>query len=787
MKTILIVIALLCSVNIAYASEPEKTSPAAAILEGKIESMGDFVPFATVYLKGTSIGTSSDANGIFKLTNIPAGQHTIIFSAIGYKPLQKLHTFQTGEHIKLMVEMETDHIGIEQVVISSNRNAQSRRDAASIVNSINPNLFERMQSVTLSEGLNFTPGLRMENNCQNCGFSQVRMNGLEGPYVQILINSRPVFSGLAGVYGLELIPVNMIERVEVIRGGGSAMFGSNAIAGTVNLITKDPVSNSFSLSSSYGLTGMEMQNSGAQSDYNLNFNSSLVSEDYQSGLSIYGFHRQRNPFDANNDTYSELSSIANSTMGARVFQRTGNRGKFSLDYFNINEYRRGGNRFDLPLHEADIAESTTHKINSASVTFDQLFKETDKISAWISAVGVDRGSYYGANQDLSAYGQTDDISVSAGGQYVRNFNDFVFAPATIIFGAEWNYNHLNDEKKGYYDYESGIHVGNTEVADQRINSGAAFMQSEWNLQPFMLTAGIRLDSYHIDDLLWKSERVSGNVFSPRISILYHANENLQFRTAYASGFRAPQIFDEDLHIETSGARKVLHRNAANLKQETSESFTASLNFSNQTLHWQYQFLVEGFITLLKNPFSNEYGIPDENGLVIYTRMNAEDGAIVQGVNLEFNASPSRRLQLQSGFTFQKSTFEKPQEFEEKRFFRSPSRYGFASLNYSPGSGFSLSATGSYTGPMLVPYFGPRAENPGNGVLLTSPSFCDAGIKLSYDIPISKTVKMQINTGVRNIFNSYQNDFDMGINRDPAYIYGPASPRSIYFGLKFGSF
>ncbi len=779
--------ALLCSVNIAYASGPDKTSPAAAILEGKIESMGDFVPFATVYLKGTSIGTSSDANGNYKLTNIPAGQHTIIFSAIGYKPLQKLHTFQTGEHITLMVEMETDHIGIEQVVISSNRNAQSRRNAASIVNSINPNLFERLQSVTLSEGLNFTPGIRMENNCQNCGFSQVRMNGLEGPYVQILINSRPVFSGLAGVYGLELIPVNMIERVEVIRGGGSAMFGSNAIAGTVNLITKDPVSNSFSLSSSYGLTGMAMQNSGAQSDYNLNFNSSMVSEDYQSGMSIYGFHRKRNPFDANNDTFSELSSIANSTMGARVFQRTGNRGKFSIDYFNINEYRRGGNRFDLPLHEADIAESTTHKINSGSVTFDQLLKESDKISAWISAVGVDRDSYYGANQDLSAYGQTDDISVSAGWQYVHSFNKLVFAPATIISGAEWNYNHLNDEKKGYYDYESGTHFGNTEVADQRINSGAAFMQGEWSLQPFMLTTGIRLDSYHIDDLLWKSERVSGNVLSPRISILYHANENLQFRTAYARGFRAPQIFDEDLHIETSGARQVLHRNATNLKQETSESYTASLNFSNHTLYWQYQFLIEGFITLLKNPFSNEYGIPDENGLVVYTRMNAEDGATVQGVNLEFNASPSRRLQLQSGFTIQKSAFKEPQEFEEKRFFRSPSRYGFASLNYSPGSGFSLSATGSYTGPMLIPYFGPRAENPGNGVLLTSPSFYDAGIKLSYDFPISKTVKMQINTGVRNIFNSWQNDFDTGINRDPAYIYGPASPRSIYFGIKFGSF
>jgi len=265
------------------------------------------------------------------------------------------------------------------------------------------------------------------------------------------------------------------------------------------------------------------------------------------------------------------------------------------------------------------------------------------------------------------------------------------------------------------------------------------------------------------------------------------SENLQLRTAYARGFRAPQVFDEDLHLETSGARQVLHRNDENLKQETSNSYTASLSYSRQTHYWQYQFLVEGFITRLQYPFANEFGTPDENGVVIYTRKNAEEGATVQGINLEFNASPTRRLQFQSGFTFQKSAFEEPQEFNEKRFFRSPSRYGFASLNYTPVQGFDVSVTTNYTGPMLVPYFGPRLPNPDQGELLTSGSFIDTGIKLGYNISITKFIKIQINAGVKNIFNSYQDDFDTGIERDPAYIYGPTNPRSIYFGLKFGSF
>ncbi|MFZ5428726.1 MAG: TonB-dependent receptor [Bacteroidota bacterium] len=785
MNFIILVIALLFNLDRNIPDGPVKNTPASATISGRVESMGEHVPFATIFLKGTSMGVSSDVNGDFRLMNVPPGERTIVFSAVGFKPVQRNISLDPGENLMLSVDLEIDNIGLEQVVISANRNAKSRREVTSIVNSINPKLFERMQSVTLSEGLNFAPGIRMENNCQNCGFSQVRMNGLEGPYSQILINSRPVFSGLAGVYGLELIPVNMIERVEVIRGGGSAMFGGNAIAGTINLITKDPVSNSFSVSTSYGATAYE-KNSGAP-DYNLNFNGSFVSDDNTSGLSFYGFHRKRDPFDANQDGFSELSSIENTTMGARVFQRTGNRGKISFDYFNIHEFRRGGNLFNLPLHESDIAESTTHKINSGSIAFDQLFRDSDKFSVWVSGVAVDRGSYYGANQDLSAYGQTNDISVSSGVQYVRAFSRLLFSPATLTSGAEWNFNRLEDTKLGYFDTESGTHTGNTGVADQQISGGSAFVQSEWMINPVMVTAGLRFDRYAIDDLLWKTETVTGNVLSPRLSLLLNLNRNLQLRTAFARGFRAPQIFDEDLHIETSGARQVLHRNDENLKQESSNSYTASLSYSIEALNWQYQFLAEGFVTRLNNPFANEYGEPDENGVVVYTRMNAEEGATVQGVNFEFNASPSRRLQLQSGFTLQNSRYEEPQEFGERRFFRSPSHYGYLSLTYDPRSPFTFSATGNYTGSMLVPYFGTRISDPEEGTLVSTRSFFDTGIKVSYDIRITQAIKLQVNTGLKNIFNAFQDDFDTGINRDPAYIYGPALPRSFYFGLKFGGF
>ena len=764
--------------------EDEKKPKTDAMLFGGIKSNGEHIPFATITIKGTTIGTAADVTGHFKMTDLPVGKQTVVISAVSFKTKEIKVLLISNKAVTILVELETDNIGIEQVIVSADRNERSRKETPTIVNSISAKIFERTQNVTLSEGLNFAPGLRMESNCQNCGFTQVRMNGLEGAYSQILVNSRPVFSGLAGVYGLELIPANMIERVEIIRGGGSAMYGSNAIAGTINLITKDPISNTFEISSTYGTTATG--NGDAASDYNLNFNGSFVSDDYKTGMSLFGFTRDRKPFDVNGDGFSEIAIIKNTTLGARVFQRVGNRGKLTFDYFNIDEYRRGGNNFELPKHEADITESVDHKINSGAVSFDLLMRESDKFSAFFSAQGISRGSYYGANKDLSAYGQTDDFTFSSGVQYIRQVEYLLFSPATIISGIEFNGSNLVDTKLGYYDIDDGLHYGNTIIADQSVSTQAGFLQSEWKLEKLVFTGGLRFDHYNITNYASDNDHITGNVFSPRISLMYNISDHLQFRTGFARGFRAPQIFDEDLHIETSGSRKVIHENDPNLKQESSNSFTASFDYTNHFNRWQFQFLAEGFYTKLMDPFVTEYGTPDEDGVVIYTRTNSEKGAIVKGINMELNASPSARFQIQSGFTIQSSKFEEQQEFDEMKFFRSPDSYGYMSMNYSPGFLFNIAVTGNYSGPMLVPYFGPDLSVPENGELRETGSFFDAGFKMSYDIKLTDVMKMEISGGVKNIFNSYQSDFDTGIDRDPAYIYGPISPRTIYFGVKIGN-
>ena len=183
-----------------------------ANIVGHVVSNNEHVPFATIIIKGTTYGVNTDETGHYMFVNLPVGTHIIKAQAIGFKPLEKEITIQSGETKEVNFILEEDILDLEEVVITADRSEIKRTESVNIVNTLSPKLFSSVQSVALIEGLTFSPGLRIENNCQNCGFSQVRMNGMEGPYSQILINSRPIFSGLAGVYGLELIPTNMIER-----------------------------------------------------------------------------------------------------------------------------------------------------------------------------------------------------------------------------------------------------------------------------------------------------------------------------------------------------------------------------------------------------------------------------------------------------------------------------------------------------------------------------------------------------------------------------------------------
>ncbi|WP_462279812.1 TonB-dependent receptor [Salinivirga cyanobacteriivorans] len=778
--------------SISVSALAQKESRTDANLVGHVTCCGEHIPFATILIEGTTIGTTTDETGHYRIMNMPVGEFTVTAQALGYAPKSVQIKMEAGQTKEIKFDLKKDVLNLEEVVVTGDRNKTNRRDASVIVSTISPKVFEFAQAATLSEGLDFSPGLRLENNCQNCGFTQVRMNGMEGPYSQILINSRPIFSGLAGVYGLELIPENMIERIEVVRGGGSALYGSNAIAGTINLILKDPITNSYEMDISRGSIGAGLEDANPSSDFTAKLNTSLISSDSKTGMALYGFYRKRAPFDANGDDFSELSDIKNTTIGSRMFHRFTNRNRVSFDVFHIHEKRRGGDKFNAPLHESTIAEAVEHRITTAALTYDQFFREHDKLSVFASGQKVDRDSYYGAERSMADYGYTQDFSYTTGAQYHLHLN-----LSEVTLGLENQGAWLKDKKLGYPDLENTEiniegndttitvpHTDNVTIADQQTNTFSAFGQYDITYEKLKVTAGVRFDHYMVKDYISKADK-SGNVISPRLTVKYDIFNYLQSRLSYSQGYRAPQIYDEDLHIETSTARKVLHENDPDLKQETSHSIMASLDFNKKIGNAYVGVLAEGFYTKLMDAFSNEFSDPDSTGTVTYTRVNADGGATVAGINIEVNVVPTEKLMFKGSFTYQSSKYENAQEFGETSFLRTPSDYGYLTIDYQAIKKLGFSLTGNYTGSMLVPYFGNTLPATSEGELRESNPFYDIGIKARFNWKLNGAT-MQFYGGVKNIFNSYQDDFDYGHDRDPGYIYGPGLPRMIYAGIKISN-
>ena len=751
---------LSCVSMSSYAVNPIKEGNMIAghvIVKGTEES----IPFATVMILGTNRGAVSNEEGQFEFRKLAAGKYTLRVQVMGYKTQEKTITVSAEATSVVHFQMEEVSFTTDEVVVSANRNEVSRKAAPVVVNVMSAKLFETVNSTDLAKSLNFQSGLRVENNCQNCGFPQVRINGLEGPYSQILINSRPIISALSGVYGLEQIPVNMIERVEVVRGGGSALFGANAVGGTINIITKDPINNSFQVAST-----MSNMNGKSWEQY-MGGNVSLVAKDNSYGIALYETYRNRNPYDADGDGFSELGKLNMNTFGMRAYYRPNYFSRINVEYHTTNEFRRGGNKFNLQPHEADITEQTKHIINSGGVSYDRYWGEKHKMSVYGSIQHTDRNSYYGAQKDMNAYGKTNDLTWVVGGMYVGNMDRCFFAPATFTGGVEYQSNSLHDVMTGYHrDMQQ----------DVRIAGG--FVQNEWRLNRWTMLVGARLDKHNLID---------HPIFSPRVNFLYKPNDNLQARLTYSTGFRAPQAYDEDLHVTAVGGEGVQIRLADGLREERSNSFSGSVDWSFPMGHWQSNILLEGFYTDLHHVFVLEDIGEDQNGDKIKERRNGS-GAKVYGVNLDAKVAHGREAQLQLGFTVQRSrynraevwTSEGEEEQTTKRMPRTPDYYGYFTFTSAPLKNFDFSLSGTYTGKMIVPHMAGYIEK---SRMEHTPQFMDLNLKLNYTFVLKDHIKMQVNGGVQNIFNSFQKDLDKGEFRDAGYFYGPTQPRTYFVGIK----
>ena len=754
---------LLCAVTTIVGHASALTD---AHITGHVVSCGDneHLAWATIRVVGTTYGTTTDATGHYFLKNLPEGTYTIEASSLGY--ITETHSVMVKRGVTLEVNfaLSENVLQLDQVVVTGSKSEVKRRNSSSLVNVVNHQLFDLVGAACLADGLNFQPGVRVENDCQNCGFTQVRINGLDGHYSQILMNSRPVFSALTGVYGLEQIPANMIDRVEVMRGGGSALFGSSAIGGTINIITKDPIINSAEVA--HTLTSIGVSGS---LDNNTTLNASVVNDNHRIGLFLYGQNRVRDGYDHDGDGFTEVPMIKSQTVGVRSFMRTSDYSKLSLEYHGTHEFRRGGDDIDNEPHNVMVAEQVDHNIQAADASFEAWTEEyRNRFNVYASMQNTRRKSYYGGDMDPNAYGRTHDLVVVAGGQYTHKFGNLLFMPAELVGGFEYNYNYLND-----------ITVGYDHNVLQEVNIYSAYLQNEWRTDRWGFLVGARLDKHSLID---------NAIVSPRANIRFNPSEKVNFRLSYSTGFRSPQAYDEDFHVAVVGGERVVTILAPGLKQESSNSVSFSADLYHTFGKVQTNLLLEAFYTDLRDVFAlRRLEQPDDKGNAVLERYNG-NGARVWGFNVEGKAIFSSHLQLQLGATLQQSRYKQPEEWSEdpavpaeKRMFRTPDIYGYFTLKYNPVKPLTLSLSGTYTGEMLVQHLAGSGTDV--DVAVTTPDFFDLNLKVAYDFRIFNYATLQVNAGVQNIFNAYQKDFDQGALRDSGYIYGPMLPRSIYAGLK----
>ncbi|MEJ1222752.1 TonB-dependent receptor [Sediminicola sp. 1XM1-17] len=744
-----------------------------ATVSGKVTSQGKPIPYASIYVKGGTQGSSTNEEGRFQMT-VPSGKISLVAQSQGYRTATRTVTLIAGENTVIDYDLSEIDETLDEVVVTGTRTEKRRTDSPVIVNLINSETLQQVTATDLSEGLRFQPGLRVEVDCQTCNYSQIRMNGLQGGYSQILINGRPIFSPLTGLYGLEQIPVNMIERIEVVRGGVSALYGSSAIGGTVNVITKIPKQNGYSIGYSY-------QNINGGADQNLiNGNATIINDAANAGANFFLSNRTRSTYDANGDNFSELPELKDNSFGMNAFYLPTENSKLEASISSLYEYRYGGEMVEKPAFLTQQSEERDHHVLMGSLDY-QINFDNSSLILYYGGQRTDRDHYTGIVPDDESerqefianppYGTSEVTTHQGGVQYNQKFNNFLGGTTVLTGGTEYIYDDVMDNIASY-NY----------LIDQTTKNLGIFVQNDWELTKSLnFLSGFRIDNHNLVDKA---------IFSPRLSLLYKLQETTQFRLGWGTGFRAPQAFDTDLHIAFAGGGVSRISLADDLVEERSNSYTASMNYDKASEHFIGGFTIEGFYTHLDDAF---YQFPlgeDEFGERFEKRNGS--GATVKGVTLEARANFDYVVEVEAGFTLQSSLFDDPVENIEglptkREFLRTPNDYGYATLSYTPTKKFSASANLIYTGQMDITHFGGEGTGQTVDEYKVTPTFAELSLRAGYTIDLPKlSTALELFGGVKNITNSYQDDFDTGKNRDSNYIYGPAAPRTVFVGLKINS-
>jgi len=615
-------------------------------------------------------------------------------------------------------------------------------------------VIELSDSRTLADAVEFTTGIRTENNCQNCNFSQIRLLGLMGNYTQILFDGQPTMSSLAMVYGAEQIPVAMIDRIEVVKGGGSALYGPGSVAGVINVIPLRPPKSGAHFESRY-------EPMGGLPNFSVSAGADWVAADRGTALTVYGQLDRVKPLDLTGDGLTEVAKRNFQALGFRFDHRLlDDKAKLTFDFNRVQENRRGGDRLDLPEYLANVAESVRSRRNAAGLSWYHSISSKFDYRFTVSFAGQYRHTYYGSGMDPNAYGNTDNPLWVLDSQFNHYLHSHV-----LSWGSQLNRDWVRDAQPAY-----------GRIIDETYTDTGLYVQDDWFFaKGWELVYGARFD---------KHSEINAIISSPRASLMWNPHKNLKFRGSVATGFQAPQLFDEDLHITQVGGEGRVIRNSRDLRKESSLTYTFSTEWRPQLGRGSAMLDFNLFHTAIRNLFNVQEDDDPRTPDLEFIRVNS--GKVkVSGVELNLGYGISEKFQVEFGYVVQRSRFDQPEpDFNSRDFFRTPNRYGIATATWKHPRLVEVFLGAKFTGSMKVPHY--AGFIPANRLDIT-PSF------ITFDASISKSFscfgadgKMTFSVGTKNLTNSYQKDLDQGPKRDAGYVYGPRFPRTLYvsIGYKF---
>ncbi|WP_343487104.1 TonB-dependent receptor [Allomuricauda sp. d1] len=733
---------------------------------GTVTENGAPVPFANIILKGTAMGTASDENGFYKIDDLAPGKYVLLASVIGFEPYRQSFLIGKADDLTLNIELLPSAEALDETVVTGTLKAVNRMESPVPVEVYSPTFLKQNPTPSVFEALQNVNGVRPQINCNVCNTGDIHINGLEGPYTLVLIDGMPIVSGLGTVYGLSGIPNSLIDQIEIVKGPASTLYGSEAVGGLINIITKHAPEAPNFFAESFG-TGW--------GEFNLDIGAKFSLGEKADVLTGVNYFKYDNPIDNNGDNFTDLTLQDRISVFQKWnFKRDASR-IFSVAGRFFYEDRWGGEMQWTPAFRGGdeiYGESIYTRRWEVIGKYQLPFKEKMMLSV----------SYNDHHQN-SVYGDVPYLADQRIG-FGQLTWDKTIGKHDLLFGSALRYNYYDD------DTPATANLRGNEADEVLIPS--LFVQDEYKFSDkHSLLGGLRYDydSRH------------GNIFTPRAAYRWRISDNDIFRVNFGTGFRVVNLFTED-HAALTGSREVVIAEELNPER----SVNVNLNYLKKIYADDGTFVgidASAFYTQFSNQILPDY---DTNAnQIIYDNLDGK--SVSQGISANLDLVFPNGLKFLVGATFQ--DVRQTENGISQRQILTESFTGTWNVSYTfRNLDLTVDYTGNLYGPMRLPLLGeldPRSE--------FSPTWSIQNIQFTY----KGIENFEFYTGIKNLLNWTPNrgnpfiiarandpfdqnvqfdnqgnvvatdDNPFALTFDPSYVYGPNQGIRGFFGLRYTVF